>query len=124
MRSKLLFLCAAGALLASVSAASAHEAFVRTPVYLHTHSNARSDIILTVPAYTSFRLIGCARWCEIQYGAVVGYVWSPYVVAGDPAWDTGPIGLLEAPIVAADDIVEGVVAPVVAPVTAPVVAAY
>ena len=100
MRSNLTSLLGAGALALCADSAAAYEAYVQAPVPLRVSPSERSALILTMAPNAPFNVLGCHRWCQVQYGGTMGYVQAPFVVAGAPPLGPvgGPVGLLAAPV--------------------------
>ena len=100
MRSNLTSLLGAAALAVCAGSAAAYEAYVQTPTPLRVSPSERSAMILTMAPNAPFNVLGCRRWCQVQYGGTMGYVQAPFVVAGGPP--VGPVdaptGLLAAPV--------------------------
>ncbi|MEF3368035.1 SH3 domain-containing protein [Methylocystis sp. 9N] len=99
MRSRFAMLIGAAALVLSAGSAAAYEAYTPTPAPLRVSPSVKSALITTILPNTPFNVMGCRRWCQVQYGGGVGYVDASYVVPGDPDdLGPGPQGLLAEPL--------------------------
>lgn len=100
------------ALAASVGSAAAIPATVSSTTPLRAGPGMRSAVVAMIPAGAPVEAGACRDWCRVRYGAAIGFVPSPFVVAAGatppaaygyaaPAYDPGPLGLLSAPVDAA-----------------------
>lgn len=99
MRLRLAFLLA-GALIAVPSCAAAFEAYVAAVMPLQVSPSLNARPVTTMAANIPFNVLGCERWCQVQYGGTMGYVPADLVIPGAPptAPGSGLAGFLAAPV--------------------------
>ena len=101
-----------GALLASIpGCAAAFEAYVAADMPLQVSPSVDSRPVTTMAANIPFNVLGCGRWCQVQYGGTMGYVPTALVIPGAPP--SNPT-VLTAPLVlpfAAPDLLSDGYAP-------------
>ncbi|MGD9544842.1 MAG: SH3 domain-containing protein [Methylocystis sp.] len=110
MRLRLALLLAAG-FGALPGSAAAFEAFVAAPMPLRVSPSSSARPVTTMAANIPFNVLGCGRWCQVQYGGTMGYVPAPLVIPGAPP--PAP-GVVAAPLVlpfAAPDLLSDGYAP-------------
>lgn len=83
MRSRVALLVAAG-LGALPGAAAAFEAYVAAVMPLQVSPSSRARPVATMAANIPFNVLGCGRWCQVQYGGTMGYVPAAFVIPGAP----------------------------------------
>jgi len=100
MRLRLSFLLAAS-LAALPGCAAAFEAYVAAVMPLRVSPSSDARPVTTMAANIPFNVLGCGRWCQVQYGGTMGYVPAPLVIPGAPptAPGSGLLGFLAAPVV-------------------------
>lgn len=99
MRLRLSFLLAA--LLAALPGrAAAFEAYVAADMPLQVSPSFDANPVTTMAANIPFNVLGCGRWCQVQYGGTSGYVPADAVIPGAPptAPGSGLSGFLAAPV--------------------------
>jgi hypothetical protein len=99
MRLRLSFLLAAS-LAAAPGCAAAFEAYVAADMPLQVSPNVDARPVTTMGANIPFNVLGCGRWCQVQYGGTMGYVPADLVIPGAPptAPGSGLLGFLAAPV--------------------------
>ena len=100
MRLRLSFMLAA--LLAAVPGrADAFEAYVAAEMPLQVSPSVDARPVTTMGANIPFNVLGCGRWCQVQYGGTMGYVPAAFVIPGAPptAPGSGLFRILAAPVV-------------------------
>jgi len=137
--SKLAPLFVAGGLAVSVGAACAYPGVVRVTSPLRCAPGARIAIVAMIPASAAVDVGPCRAWCQITFGGAVGFVQSPLVIAGAPApdyygygaaapvfgyVDSGPTGLLGAPVDGLPDDDADVYVDATPPAAPPVMAGF
>ena len=107
MRSRPAFLLAA-ALFAVPSWAAAFEAYVAAEMPLQVSPSSDARPVTTMAANIPFNVLGCERWCQVQYGGTMGYVPASLVIPGapppNPTYLTAPLSL---PVAAPDLLSDG-----------------
>jgi hypothetical protein len=99
MRLRLSLLLAA-ALGGAPSFAAAFEAYVAADMPLQVSPSFDAQPVTTMGANIPFNVLGCGRWCQVQYGGTAGYVPADAVIPGAPptAPGSGLLGFLAAPV--------------------------
>lgn len=96
MRLRLSFLLAA-LLAAAPGCAAAFEAYVAAEMPLQVSPSFDARPVTTMGANIPFNVLGCGRWCQVQYGGTMGYVPAALVIPGapppNPAYPTAPLSL-------------------------------
>ncbi len=102
MRLRLSLLLAA--LLAALpGCAAAFEAYVAADMPLHVSPSFDARPVTTMGANIPFNVLGCGRWCQVQYGGTMGYVPASDVIPGAPPPNPAyPTALLALPFAAPD----------------------
>ncbi len=90
MRAPLALLLAAG-LGALPGSAAAFEAYVAAVMPLQVSPSSLARPVTTMAANIPFNVLGCGRWCQVQYGGTMGYVPAAFVVPGAPPPAPGAI---------------------------------
>ncbi|HEY8126245.1 MAG TPA: SH3 domain-containing protein [Methylocystis sp.] len=100
MRLRLALLLAA-AMSAAPGCAAAFEAYVAAVMPLRVSPSSDARPVTTMAANVPFNVLGCGRWCQVQYGGTMGYVPAPLVIPGAPptAPGSGLLGFLAVPVV-------------------------
>ncbi len=96
MRLRLSFLLAA-LLAVAPGCTAAFEAYVAADMPLQVSPSFDSQPVTTMGANIPFNVLGCGRWCQVQYGGTTGYVPASDVIPGapppNPAYLTAPLSL-------------------------------
>ena len=79
MRLRLALLLAA-AMIAAPGCAAAFEAYVAAVMPLRVSPSSDARPVTTMAANIPFNVLGCGRWCQVQYGGTMGYVPAPLVI--------------------------------------------
>lgn len=90
MRARLALLLAAG-LGALPGSAAAFEAYVAAVMPLQVSPSSLARPVTTMAANIPFNVLGCGRWCQVQYGGTMGYVPAAFVIPGAPPPAPGAI---------------------------------
>ncbi|MBM3563086.1 MAG: SH3 domain-containing protein [Alphaproteobacteria bacterium] len=95
-----LSLSIAALLAALPGCAAAFEAYVATDMPLQVSPSVDASPVTTMGANIPFNVLGCGRWCQVQYGGTTGYVPASLVMPGAPptAPGSGLLGFLAAPV--------------------------
>ncbi|MGD9657947.1 MAG: hypothetical protein AB7U61_09980 [Methylocystis sp.] len=94
LRLSLLF---AASLAAVPGRAAAFEAYVAADMPLQVSPNVDATPVTTLAANIPFNVLGCGRWCQVQYGGTMGYVPAALAIPGappsNPAYPAAPLSL-------------------------------